>query len=754
MMNWKPTHTQSPWMNPMKAIFWIIIIMQYMILISNIDFADGFYWLEQSTWMLYFVIGVFLLLELCLPTFVKLKRIIQLLSTLIVVFFVSKKTSFLSTDELEPIFFQFNDEGNLLWFMYSIICVSFLLIIWMFIHVISTKLRVLLFTMFSVVLFGIFDSFTTIFLWDQVVWILFASLMLMISHHVEYLQRYQPYTWSKIKIAPKAILVQISVLFSIFFIIAWFAPFVSPILTDPYTAWMESKGVDVVTSGKQVRFDEPSSVVQSSGYGRDDSMLGGAFEYDNSIVMTVEAPFKSYWRGETKSLYTGSGWLEHRIDDRTEVYIGGSLQDWEFDMYNTDNRITEELKQVITMEEDKSYPVLFGAFDMDGVQTLNNEPSLSGTSLDYAYYGQYFKWNEKQDYPSSYEITSQVPVIDEAALYEVGLISSTGRFSEIWSDYLDLGTVVPQEVIDLTLEITADEPSLYGKMKSLENYLKTTYPYTNTPDVSKGSSDDFVYNFLFDIREGYCDYYSTSLAVMGRVIGVPTRWVKGYTAGQLQTDNNFRFGVESEELGEGGTYVVRNRNAHSWVEAYFEGYGWIPFEPTANFSLPEIVVEEEVEQEEEEEQNVEKEEEEKVEEKQEEKEEEEESTVVSYIKLGMFIISCMIVLTALFYTLKSRGFQWSHYRFTSRTINEQIITSCWQFVRWSDKKGTMYREGETIREHFSRIQTNYEQIHEQITYIRDVFEQAKYGNVVFSSEDLKEVKLKIKIMKSEIKKQK
>ncbi|UUZ97329.1 transglutaminase-like domain-containing protein [Paenibacillus sp. P25] len=145
---------------------------------------------------------------------------------------------------------------------------------------------------------------------------------------------------------------------------------------------------------------------------------------------------------------------------------------------------------------------------------------------------------------------------------------------------------------DLAADITKDATNPYDKAKKLELYLQTNYSYTNKPDLSKGRSRDFVDRFLFEMKEGYCDYYSTAMAVMARSLGLPARWVKGYASGSTAIDQEM-LGFEMEhgliDPDAGGVYTVRNSDAHSWVEVYFSGYGWVPFEPTAGFSMPRAV---------------------------------------------------------------------------------------------------------------------------------------------------------------------
>jgi hypothetical protein len=73
--------------------------------------------------------------------------------------------------------------------------------------------------------------------------------------------------------------------------------------------------------------------------------------------------------------------------------------------------------------------------------------------------------------------------------------------------------------------------------------------------------------FVFELKAGYCDYYATSMVVMARAVGLPSRLVVGYAEG--------RYDPEQER------YVVSEAEAHSWVEVYFPGVGWVEFEPTA-----------------------------------------------------------------------------------------------------------------------------------------------------------------------------
>jgi hypothetical protein len=99
----------------------------------------------------------------------------------------------------------------------------------------------------------------------------------------------------------------------------------------------------------------------------------------------------------------------------------------------------------------------------------------------------------------------------------------------------------------------------------VESHLRT---FTYTLDLPPPPTDrDVVDFFLFDLRKGYCDYYATAMVVMARAAGLPARLVTGYASGLYDEAT--------------GRVIVTEADAHSWVEIYFSGFGWIEFEPTA-----------------------------------------------------------------------------------------------------------------------------------------------------------------------------
>ena len=129
--------------------------------------------------------------------------------------------------------------------------------------------------------------------------------------------------------------------------------------------------------------------------------------------------------------------------------------------------------------------------------------------------------------------------------------------------YLQLPGLDPR-IPRLAAEISGSASNSYDKAVALERYLKTHYGYTL--QLPRAPVADPLANFLFERKQGHCEYFASSMAVMLRTLRIPARVVNGF---------------RSDEFNDlTSNYVVRARNAHAWVEAYFPGYGWVTFDPT------------------------------------------------------------------------------------------------------------------------------------------------------------------------------
>jgi protein-glutamine gamma-glutamyltransferase len=129
--------------------------------------------------------------------------------------------------------------------------------------------------------------------------------------------------------------------------------------------------------------------------------------------------------------------------------------------------------------------------------------------------------------------------------------------------YLKLPPLDPR-IPKLAEQIAASAPNNYDKAIAVEQYLSTRFAYTL--ELPHNSPADPLANFLFVRKKGHCEYFASSMAVMLRTLGIPSRIVTGFRGGEF---NDLT-----------GRYVIRASDAHSWVEAYFPGSGWVTFDPT------------------------------------------------------------------------------------------------------------------------------------------------------------------------------
>jgi hypothetical protein len=136
--------------------------------------------------------------------------------------------------------------------------------------------------------------------------------------------------------------------------------------------------------------------------------------------------------------------------------------------------------------------------------------------------------------------------------------------AEITGPYLQVPPKMDSRIFDLAQSITARSQTPVDKAIALETFLRTKYSYTL--DLSGKPGNDPLAYFLFEKRAGHCEYFASAMAMMLRTLQIPSREVNGFLPGEYNS--------------LGGDYIVRASDAHSWVEAYFPGSGWIVFDPT------------------------------------------------------------------------------------------------------------------------------------------------------------------------------
>lgn len=120
-------------------------------------------------------------------------------------------------------------------------------------------------------------------------------------------------------------------------------------------------------------------------------------------------------------------------------------------------------------------------------------------------------------------------------------------------------------VVALTHQVTRNATSRYQAAIAIERFFTTGNRFTYTTDVTADDNPDALAHFLLQSRRGFCQQYAAAMTVMARLSGIPARVAVGFTRGRRTSDD---------------TWHVTTHDAHAWPELWFQGYGWLPFEPT------------------------------------------------------------------------------------------------------------------------------------------------------------------------------
>jgi transglutaminase-like putative cysteine protease len=161
----------------------------------------------------------------------------------------------------------------------------------------------------------------------------------------------------------------------------------------------------------------------------------------------------------------------------------------------------------------------------------------------------------------SYSVVATEPRPQAALLAAAATLPVTNRVQE---HYTALPELDPR-ILATVAQVTAGATTPYERVRSIHAYLTDRangfrYSLSTTP----GTSGDRLVDFLTQKR-GYCEQYAGTMAVMVRAAGIPARVALGYTPGEKQKD---------------GSRLITSDDAHAWVEVYFQGLGWVPFDPT------------------------------------------------------------------------------------------------------------------------------------------------------------------------------
>lgn len=267
--------------------------------------------------------------------------------------------------------------------------------------------------------------------------------------------------------------------------------------------------------------------------------LGGSVDMrENPVLFKVWSDKPSlYLRGRVKTHYTGTSWTNAH-----KYYKNNGA-------YQADHANAPSYELTVVPEAMRTRTI----FAPLGMQTVDLEAHKLFTNPDGAMY---------------YKRDSFEPPLD---VYTI-----KGGASPTYIDdetlYLELPENYDERVKALAIELTAGYAANDDKMLALQDYLRQNYTYDLKPGLPPADMD-FVSYFLNEGKGGYCTYFASALATMGRSAGVPTRYVEGVLLPQIR--------------GTDGAYTVRADRAHAWVEAYIDGE-WLIFEATPAYNAPSL----------------------------------------------------------------------------------------------------------------------------------------------------------------------
>lgn len=293
--------------------------------------------------------------------------------------------------------------------------------------------------------------------------------------------------------------------------------------------------------------------------------FGGPVNLEDTPIADVQADTGRYWRVLVFHDYTGDGWVS---TDPDIILIDENEQDLAF----PELLLRFEMTQTIT---------LFRDWDINTSLIAAGQPLRAGLPLRAAV--TFIRQEEDlihapdaSTFPSApgdpsalyprqtllageqYEMLSSLSEVDEDSLRQAG----ASYPDWVVPRYLQLPESFPERVRLLAAQITEGLNNPYEQAKAIEQYLRRI-PY-NDQIEGPGLGDDGVDYFLFEEQAGYCDYYASAMVTMLRSLGVPARYVRGYS--QQQQDE--------------GVFHLLESDGHAWPEVFFPGYGWVEFEPT------------------------------------------------------------------------------------------------------------------------------------------------------------------------------
>jgi transglutaminase-like putative cysteine protease len=297
-------------------------------------------------------------------------------------------------------------------------------------------------------------------------------------------------------------------------------------------------------------------------YGSDSLQLGGAIRLGEQVVFVVNAPpgHRYYWRSRVFDTYDDGRWLPGAS---TRLTVEGSPLNVTYESQDMGARDAVQQQFTIGLNASRLIYAAPQPLRID----LPTRTDLKYTPDDQTRLGMnvsVIRPLQVLQRGDTYSVTS---LLSSATAGELRA-ASTSYPAWVTSQYTQISPSLTQRTAQLAQDIVsqAGATTPYDQAKAIESWLRSNIIYNETIPQPPAGQDpvDWV---LFDLKQGYCNYYASAMVMMLRTVGIPARMAAGFAQGTYDAAQ--------------GMFTVQERDAHTWVEVYFPGYGWIEFEPTA-----------------------------------------------------------------------------------------------------------------------------------------------------------------------------
>jgi transglutaminase-like putative cysteine protease len=263
------------------------------------------------------------------------------------------------------------------------------------------------------------------------------------------------------------------------------------------------------------------------------------------ILFMVSSPTPSYWRAAALSEFDGTTW---RMSDTLLTGTSGPLAPgFEADV---DTETVTQTFEIVALNG-TLLPAAFTPVRFEGPDDVNFDAEGSILVTDSA-----------APDGLEYTVDSELPHFDPDQLR-----AADAPPTEISAQYVALPADFPTELADQARLITAGATTRYDQAIALQTWFRE---FSYDLSIRSGHDEAAMVEFIAE-RRGYCEQFAGTFAALARTLGLPSRVAVGFTAGERRAD---------------GRYYVQGTNAHAWPEIYFEGVGWVLFEPTPGRGSP------------------------------------------------------------------------------------------------------------------------------------------------------------------------